>query len=87
MALDKKYSTFHTLISFTEDIRKNVGKENIVCGIFVHLQKAFDTVEHDILLVKLEHYGICGITNGLNPTSLTENKLFLIMVMFLIKLL
>ena len=48
-------------MSLTEDIRKNLHKGNIVCGIFVDLQKAFDTVEHDTLLAKLEHYGICGL--------------------------
>ena len=36
---------------------------NIGCGVFVHLQKAFDTVDHQILLAKLNHYGICGVSN------------------------
>ena len=59
----QQYSTVHALISPTEDIRKNLDERNIGCGIFVDLQKAFDTVEHDNLLDKLEHYGICGIGN------------------------
>ena len=59
----QKYSTTHGLISLTKDIRKNLDEGNIGCGIFVDLHKAFDTVEHDILLAKLEHYGIQGLTN------------------------
>ena len=43
----QQYSTFHAFISLTEDIRKNLDKGNIGCAIFVDLQKAFDTVEHD----------------------------------------
>ena len=46
----QKYSTVHALISLTENIRKNLDEGNIGCGIFVDLQKAFDTVEHDILI-------------------------------------
>ena len=58
----QKYSTVHALISLTENIRKNLDKGNIGCSIFVNLQKAFGTIEHDILLSKLEHV-ICGLAN------------------------
>ena len=37
-------------------------KVNIGFCIFVDLLKAFDTVEYDVLLAKLEDYGICSTT-------------------------
>ena len=57
----QKFSTFHALINLTENIRQALDEGYIECGIFVDLQKAFDTVDHEILLSKLDFYGICGI--------------------------
>ena len=51
------------MVSLIEGIRKNLDEQNIACDIFVDLQKAFDTVEHDILSAKLEHCGIHGLAN------------------------
>ena len=59
----QQYSTSHALIIITENIRKALDDGNIGCGVFVNLQKAFDTVDHQILLAKLNHYGISGVSN------------------------
>ena len=55
-----KHSVNHALISLTESIKSSLDNKKIGCGIFLELQKAFDTVNHKILLDKLEHYGIRG---------------------------
>ena len=59
----KKHSTNHTLINITENIHSVSDSGQLACGIFVDLQKAFDTVDHEILLKKLNRYGIRGIPN------------------------
>ena len=46
----KKYSTTHALINLTENIRQTLDEGSFDCGIFVDLQKAFNTVDHKILL-------------------------------------
>ena len=65
-----KHNTNHALVQITESIRNALDNKKIACGVFVDLQKAFDTVEHSILLKKLEHYGIRGVVNNLLQTYL-----------------
>ena len=54
------YSTNHALTSLTEMIRKAIDEDKFAYGVFIDLQKVFDTVGHGILLPKRNHYGAKG---------------------------
>ena len=60
----KHYSTNHALVSIVEHIKQNLDNNKFTCGVFVDLEKAFDTVNHEILIKKLEYYGIKGAYNS-----------------------
>ena len=62
----------HALIEVTEKIREALDKKHFASGIFIDLQKAFDTVNHDILLDKLNYYGVKGTSNMWFGTFLKE---------------
>ena len=68
------YSTNHAIISLTEHIRELLDKGEYVCGVFVDLEKAFDTVHHDILCDKIKAYGLRGNVNDLLKSYLSNRK-------------
>jgi hypothetical protein len=55
-------STEHAVIELVDKVSKAIDKGEYTIGIFLDLSKAFDTINHKILIQKLEHYGIRGIT-------------------------
>ena len=70
----QKYSTTYALTNLTESIRQTLDEGRFGCGIFADLQKAFDTVDHKILLHKLEFYGIRGACNDWFKSYLSNRK-------------
>ena len=54
----KCHSTTHAIINLFEATLDGLEAKLKVGGIYLDISKAFDTVDHDILLTKLEHYGI-----------------------------
>ena len=59
-----KHSTQHAILDIVNTIHFNMDNRKYSCGIFIDLKKAFDTVNHEILLTKHEHYGIRGVINS-----------------------
>ena len=70
----ENHSIDHALVSLTEAIRNTLDNKRLGCGIFIDLQGAFDTVNHRILLSKLEHYGIRGCALEWFRSYLTDRK-------------
>ena len=72
----KNNSTTFALLEITEKMKETIDNKKYGCEIFIALCKAFDTVNHEILLKKLEHYGIRGKALTWFTSYLTNRKQF-----------
>ena len=63
LGFETKHSTFMALIMLLENMSIALDDGNVLVDFFLDFQKAFDTVDHCILLDKLYMYGIRGIAH------------------------
>ena len=68
------HSTEHAALHLIDKVICDMDKGEIPIGIFLDLSKAFDTLNHDILLKKLNHYGINGISAQLINSYLSGRQ-------------
>ena len=70
----ESFSTELALIDIHEKLLSNLDNGLNSCAIFLDLAKAFDSVSHDILLRKLEKYGVRGLPLKLFTSYLSNRK-------------
>ena len=70
----KNNSTTFALLQITDKIKETIDNKKYGCGIFIDLSKAFDTVNYEILLRKMEHYGIRGVALDWFTSYLSNRK-------------
>ena len=75
-AFRKLYSTITSLINSSDSWYETMDRGEVNLAIFLDLKKAFDTVDHTILLAKLEKYGVRGIAGDWFISYLQNRKQF-----------
>ena len=68
------FSTQHAVLDILNKIQSKIDAKLFSCGICIDLKKAFDTVDHSILLHKLNHYGVRGIINSWFSSCLSKRS-------------
>ena len=74
----EKLSTSMALLELIDKLSEAVDDKLTTIGVFIDLAKAFDTVDHGILLRKLQHYGIRGIALDWFRSYLTDREQFVV---------
>mgnify|MGYP003433291688 FL=1 len=72
----ENHSTYMALINLVDRVSEEIDNNNVTLGIFLDLSKAFDTIDHAILLNKLNYYGVTGIANNWFTSYLNDRKQF-----------
>ena len=70
----KGRNTTHATIDFIKTIEEAIETNKYAIGVFCDLSKAFDTLNHEVLLQKLDHYGIRGTANTWFRSYLTNGR-------------
>ena len=74
----RAHSTDMAILDMVENIRAAWEKGESCLGIFVDFKKAFDTVDHSILLAKMEHIGIRGASLELMKSYLSNRRQYVV---------
>jgi hypothetical protein len=65
-------STFTAIQTFIGEVQKILDNKQLAFGKFLNLSKAFDVIDHDLFLAKLELYGLRGILYEWMRSYLTD---------------
>ena len=71
-----KMSCVHAITTVTEYIRTAIENKQLDQSCFIDLQKAFDTLNHEILLQKMENYGFRGKILSIIASFLKDRRQF-----------
>ena len=74
----ENYSTELALVDLTDKIAQAIDNKKVTVGVFIDLSKAFDTLNHEILIGKLQHYGIRGLALNWFKSYLKNREQFVI---------
>ena len=80
-AFREKHSTTLAITHLYEILLQYKDNDEVACGIFLDRAKTFDSVHHEILIDKLEHYGVRGNGIKLHKFYLTNRKQYFLQIL------